>query len=90
MGHMRIHASNVGTPEIREAVRTQIVGHGYTASNEIAAELDLPHSTVVRVLQRFAAVGALTLHGPHAPGGTVEVVPDSPTARFRDLSSPLW
>jgi hypothetical protein len=90
MGQMRIHTSNVGTPEIREAVRTQIVGHGYTASNEIAAELDIPHATVVRVLQRFAAVGALTLHGPIIPGGTVEVVRDSPTARFRDLSSPLW
>jgi hypothetical protein len=90
MGHMRIHASNVGTPEIREAVRTQIVAHGYTASTAIAAELDLPHPTVVRVMQRFAAVGALTLDGPNAPGGTVEVVPNSPSARFRDLSSPLW
>ena len=90
MGHMRIHASNVGTPEIREAVRTQIVHHGHTASAEIAAELDLPHATVVRVLQRFAAVGALSLDGPNLPGGSVEVVPNSATARFRDLSSPLW
>lgn len=87
---MRVHVSNVATPEIREAVRTQIIGHGYTASAEIAAELDIPHSTVVRVLQRFAAVGALAIDGPTGPSGSVDVVPNSPTARFRDLSSPLW
>jgi hypothetical protein len=90
MGRVRFHASNVGTPEIREAVRTQIVGHGQTGSAEIARELDVPHATVVRVLQRFAAVGALVIEGPTAPGGQVEVVPNSPTARFRDLSAPLW
>jgi hypothetical protein len=90
VGRSRVHPSNVGTPETREAVRTQLVDHGHTASGAIAAELDLPHATVVRVLQRFAAVGALALEGPTVPGGPVEVVPGSLTARFRNLSAPLW
>ena len=90
MGRLRVHPSNVATPEIREAVRTQIVEHGHVSSRTIAAELDLPHATVVRVLQRFAAVGALAVEGPVVMGGPVEVVPGSLTARFRNLSVPLW
>ncbi|HEY7032253.1 MAG TPA: hypothetical protein VH482_13025 [Thermomicrobiales bacterium] len=90
MGRSRVHPSNVGTPETREAVRTQIVQHGHTSSRTIAAELDLPHPTVVRVLQRFAAIGALAVEGPIEMDGPVEVVPGSLSARFRNLSAPLW
>jgi hypothetical protein len=90
MGRSRVHPSNVGTPETREAVRTQLVDHGHTSSREIAAELDLPHATVVRILQRFAAVGALSLDGPIAPGEPVAILPGSLSERFRNLSSPLW
>jgi hypothetical protein len=90
MCHVRIRARDDGTPEVREAVRTQIVGHDRTGITEIASELDLSHPTVVRVLQLFAAVGALTPDEPTGPIGTVAVVPICPTARFRDLSSPLW
>jgi hypothetical protein len=79
-----------GTPEIREAVRSQIVAYGRVASPVIAAELDLPHATVVRVLHRFAAVGALALVTSPTGDDAVEVVPGSLTARFRDLAKPLW
>jgi hypothetical protein len=90
MGRSRDLPSHVGTPEIREAVRSQVVVHGHTDSRAIAAELDVPHATVVRVLQRFAAVGALALVGPSVPLGPVQVVTGSLTPRFRDLSAPLW
>jgi hypothetical protein len=89
MDERRLLPGNVATPEAREAVRSQIVAHGLTTSGAIAAELDVPHATVVRVLQRFAAVGALALEGPVPPGAPVEVVPGSLSARFRDLSAPL-
>lgn len=90
MGRLPVYPSNVATPETREAVRAQIVEHGRVSSRTIAAELDLPHATVVRVLQRFAAVGAFALEGPIVMGGPVEVIPGSLTARFRNLSTPLW
>jgi hypothetical protein len=90
MDKRRVLARNVATPEIREAVRSQIVVHGLASSAAIAAELDVPHPTVVRVLRRFAAVGALALDGPADTTGPVAVVLDSQTARFRDLSIPLW
>jgi hypothetical protein len=85
----RVIPGHAGTPEIWEAVRSQVVGHGYTDSLAIAAELDVPHATVVRVLQRFAAVGALALGGSLSEVGPVEVVAGSVTARFRNLSAPL-
>jgi hypothetical protein len=90
MDERRFRPSNVATPEIREAIRSQVVTHGRLSSAAIAAELELPHPTVVRVLQRFAAVGALALDGPSAPGAPVEVVADSLSARFRDLALALW
>jgi len=90
MGRTRGLPSNVGTPETREAVRSQVVCHGRTDSRAIAAELDVPHATVVRVLQRFAAVGVLALVGPIAHLGPVRVMTGSLTVRFRDLSAPLW
>jgi hypothetical protein len=79
------------TPELREAVRAQIVTHGLVDSRAIAAELDVRHATVVRLLQRFAAVGALALvPAPTATIGAVAVVPGSLSDRFRDLTAPLW
>jgi len=79
-----------GTAAIREAVRSQIVGHGLASSIAIAAELDLRHATVVRVLQRFAAVGALALAPSPTRTDAVEVVPGSLADRFRNTSVPLW
>ena len=75
--------------ELRAAVRVQLVVHGRTDSRDIAAALGMPHRRVVRVLGRFALVGALDLV---APTGTdaVKVVPESLSARFRDLARPLW
>jgi hypothetical protein len=90
MDGARHRPSNVGTPEIREAVRSQIVAYGRTASPAIAAELDVPHATVVRVLHRFAAVGALDLVASPTGADAVAVVPESLSDRFRDLSAPLW
>jgi len=90
MPRARSPGSHAGTPEYREEVRTQVVVHGLATSEEIARETDVPHARVVRILQRFAAVGALALAGPFAPSGAVEVVPGSLSARFRDLSLPLW
>lgn len=82
--------SPLGTPELREAVRSRIVVQGLTASTEIAADLGMPHGTVVRMLRRFEAVGALALSVPEPWREAVEVVPGSLSARFRDLSARLW
>jgi hypothetical protein len=90
MDGRRVLPGHAGTPELREAVRSQIVAYGHTSSAAIAADLDVPHATVVRILQRFAAVGALALVASPTRPDAVEVVPGSPTARFRDLSAPLW
>ena len=54
-----MHHDPRGTPELREAVRAQIVGGGLASSTTIAAELGVPHAVVVRVLRRFVAVRAL-------------------------------
>jgi DNA-binding IclR family transcriptional regulator len=75
---------------MREAVRSQIVGQGEVSSVAIAAALDLPHATVARILQRFAAVGCLRLVGPFDGTGRVEVAAGSLSERFRNLSLPLW
>jgi hypothetical protein len=90
MDGRRFPPSYVGTPEIREAVRAQIVTHGLVDSGAIAAELGVRHGTVVRILRRFAAVGALALTASPTEADAVAVVPDSPSARFRDLAAPLW
>jgi hypothetical protein len=79
-----------GDPALRAAVRTEIVAHGRTSSRAIAAALGVPHATVVRVLRRFALVGALALHEPGGTEDTVWVDPASLTARFRDPAAPLW
>jgi hypothetical protein len=78
------------TPELREAVRSQIVAHGLADSPAIAAALGVPHATVAWVLLRFAAVGALELVASSTGYDAVEVVPGSLTARFRDVAAPLW
>jgi hypothetical protein len=90
MDRSRFLPGHAGTPEIREAVRSQIVAYGRTASLDIAQELEVPHATVVRVLQRFAAVGGLRLLPSLTRSGAVVVAPGSLTTRFRDLSVPLW
>ena len=82
--------TTVATPAMRAAVRSQIVGQGKTSSLSIAAALDLPHATVVGILERFAAVGGLRLVPATAGAGGIEVDPGSLTGRFRDLSLPLW
>jgi hypothetical protein len=79
-----------GTPELREAVRSQIVAHGLTSSLDISVALGVPHGGVVRVLRRFEVVGALALVSSPTKASAVEVVPGSPTTRFRDLAAPLW
>ena len=90
MDRSRVLPGHAGTPELRAAVRAQIVAEGRTASLDIAAELGVPHPTVVRVLRRFAAVGALRLApSPTHPEAAV-VVHGSPTPRFRDPSRSLW
>jgi len=86
----RAGGSNVGTPELREAVRAQVVTHGRAGSPAIAAELGERHWRVARVLRRFAAVGALALVRTGGAPDAVAVVPGSLSARFRDLSVPLW
>ncbi len=90
MDARRFLPGHIGTPEIREAVRSQIVAYGLTSSMEIAAELDLPHATVVRVLRRFEEVGALDLAPSPTEADVVEVLVDSLSPRFRDLSLALW
>jgi hypothetical protein len=81
---------SLATPAMREAVRTQIVVHSLATSAEIAAALGLRHATVLRVLRRFAAVGALALAAAPTGVDAVRVVPGSLSARFRDRAQPLW
>jgi hypothetical protein len=90
MDRLRSRPSNAGTPELREAVRAQIVRHGHTSSRAIALVLDVPHATVVRILQRFMAVGPLRLAPPPAHADGVVVLSGSLTPRFRDPSLSLW
>jgi hypothetical protein len=82
--------ADAATPELRAAVRSQIVGHGETSSAAIAAALALPHATVVRILPRFEAVGCLILARPSDQAGAVRIVPGTLTPRFRDPARPLW
>ena len=86
----RVLPGHAGTPELREAVRAQIVMHRLTASLDIAAELQVPHATVVLVLRRYEAAGALGLAPSRTHADAVVVLSGSLTPRFRDLSLSLW
>jgi hypothetical protein len=90
VGQAKRPPPNVGTPEVREAVRSQLVGRGLGSSRAIAAELGVPHETVARILRRFEALGCLRLAAPSASDGGPTVEPGSLSDRFRDLSLPLW
>jgi hypothetical protein len=90
MGQVGRTSSTVSSPEIREAVRSQIVGHGEVSSFAIAAALDLSHAVVVRTLERFEAVGCLRLAETRGPGDSVRVEMTSLSAQFRDLALSLW
>ncbi|MEA2512129.1 MAG: hypothetical protein QOJ59_1616 [Thermomicrobiales bacterium] len=90
MDRLRFIPGSITTPEIRAAVRSQIVGHGRRSSSDIARELGVPHATVVRTLQRFQAVGALRLTLAGTRNDTVVVGVDTLTVRFRDMSCSLW
>jgi hypothetical protein len=83
-------AINRGTPEMREAVRHQIVVNGLLTSHDIAVALDLRHALVVRILERFEAVGALRLRTERTRSGRVVIDSASLSARFQDLDVPLW
>ncbi len=76
------------TPEMREAVRAQILLARFQTSHDIAIALGLRHGTIVRILERFEAVGALRVVPTHED--TVTIAPDSLSARFQDLTIPLW
>src|SRR4051812_24922130 len=80
----------VPTPEMREAVRQQIVVNGLRTSWEIATALGLRHALVLKMLERFEAVGALRVVRRSDQVETVTLVEDSLSARFRDLALPLW
>jgi len=78
------------TPEMREAVRSQIIEAGLRASRDIAAATHIHHLVVVRILERFEAVGALHLTSFTADPVGRKIVDDSLSARFQDLTIPLW
>jgi hypothetical protein len=81
---------NQSTPEMREAVRQQIVVNGLRTSWDIATALDLRHALVVRMLERFEAVDALRVVPLAGQADAVAIVEDSLSARFQDLATPLW
>jgi hypothetical protein len=87
---LRTLPGNAGVPETREAVRSQVVRHGHASSLAIARILDVPHPTVVRILERYAAAGHLSLARPADATGGVEVVVGTLSPRFRNLSLSLW
>ncbi len=78
------------TPEMREAVRQQIMVNGLRTSHDIATALVLRHALVVRMLERFEAVGALRVTSEDSRSDAVVVDPFSLSARFRTLDDPLW
>lgn len=80
----------VPTPELREAVRQQIVVAGLRTSQDIAMELGLRHVLVLKLLERFEAVGALRSVQMPERSDIALIVEGSLSARFRDLTSPLW
>jgi hypothetical protein len=83
-------AVNRGTPEMREAMRHQIVVNGLRTSDDLAVELDLPHTLVVRLLERFEAVGALQVMSEGNRADMFVITSSSLSARFQDLDVPLW
>jgi hypothetical protein len=93
MGQIDQPGVHRGTPALREAVRQQIVVHGLRTSHDIATALNLRHALVVRMLERFVLVGALqtvatTAHIAHKDSLTI--VEGTLSARFQDLTIPLW
>ncbi len=90
MGETEQVPLNQITPEMRKAVRQQIVVAGLRTSHDIADALELPHAVVVRMLERFEAVGALRAVSLPDYEDALTVVEDSLSARFQDLTSPLW
>jgi hypothetical protein len=90
MGQINQPRMNLITPAMREAVRQQIVVNGLRRSDAIATALDLRHAVVVRILERFEAVGALRVMPEHQWADVVVVEPLSLSARFRNLDTPLW
>ena len=90
MDHVDESLALHATPEMREAVRAQIVVAGLRTSHEIASALDLRHTLVVRMLERFAAVGAVRVMPEDNRSDSVMVDAYSLSERFRDLDVPLW
>lgn len=80
----------VTTPEMREAVRQQIVVNGLRTSWDIADALDLRHTVVVRMLERFVAVGALHAGRMSEQSDILTIVDGTLSTRFQDLAIPLW
>jgi len=81
-------AHNV-TADMREAVRGQILA-GLRVSQDIAVALEFRHTSVVRILSRFEAVGALRLGPTDDQSGAVVIDGASLSERFQDQSIPLW
>jgi len=81
---------NLTTPEMQEAVRQQIVVNGLRTSWDVADALDLRHAVVLRILERFEAVGALRAVAMSQRSDIATIVDDSLSARFQDLTVPLW
>ena len=81
---------NLTTPEMREAVRQQIVVNGLRMSHDIATALDLRHALVLRILERFEAVGAVRAVQGVQGSDIATIVGDSLSARFQDRTIPLW
>jgi hypothetical protein len=75
--------------QTREAVRRQIVAHHGGSSGAIAAALDLPHEDVVDVMRSFARRKYIELDDAIHSADRVDIVSDSLSERFRDLSRPL-
>jgi hypothetical protein len=90
MGQTDQTPMNQITPEMREAVRQQIVVNGLRRSDAIATALDLRHAVVVRILERFEAVGALRVMPEYKWADVVVVEPLSLSARFHNLEVLLW
>jgi hypothetical protein len=90
MGQTEQTRMNQITPALREAVRQQIVVNGLRRSDEIATAVDLRHAVVVRILERFEAVGALRVMPEHQWAEVVVVEPLSLSARFHNLEVSLW
>jgi hypothetical protein len=81
---------NLTTPAMREAVRQQIVVHGLRTSHDIATALHLRPALVMRILERFVAVGALHAAYTTEDKDNLAIVGGTLSKRFQDLTIPLW